>query len=72
MYDIDYDMTYDIIGQCSIRPAAALGSLRCGSDKSLNNALIVVQASHWSKGDVTMKYSQISYMISYMISFQNI
>ena len=31
MYDIDYDMTYDIIGQCSIRPAAALGSLRCGS-----------------------------------------
>ena len=24
-------MTYDIIGQCSIRPAAALGSLRCGS-----------------------------------------
>jgi hypothetical protein len=31
MYDIDYDMTYDIIGQCSIRRAAALGSLRCGS-----------------------------------------
>ncbi len=24
-------MTYDIISQCSIRPAAALGSLRCGS-----------------------------------------
>jgi hypothetical protein len=24
-------MTYDIIDQCSIRPAAALGSLRCGS-----------------------------------------
>ena len=28
---MNYDMTYDIIDQCSIRPAAALGSPRCGS-----------------------------------------
>ena len=28
---MDYDMTYDIIDQCSIRPAAAFGSPRCGS-----------------------------------------
>ncbi len=27
---MDYDMTYDIKDQCSIRPAAALGSPRCG------------------------------------------
>ncbi len=28
---MDYDMTYDIIDQCSIRPAAAFGSPCCGS-----------------------------------------
>jgi hypothetical protein len=28
---MDYDMTYYIIDRCSIRPAAALGSPRCGS-----------------------------------------
>ncbi len=28
---MDYDMTYDIIDLCSIRPAATFGSPRCGS-----------------------------------------
>jgi hypothetical protein len=28
---MDYDMTYDIIHRCSIRPATTLGSPRCGS-----------------------------------------
>jgi hypothetical protein len=30
IYDIDNDMTYDIIGQCSIRSAPAFGRPRCG------------------------------------------
>ena len=28
---MDYDMTYDIIDSCSIRPPDAFGSPRCGS-----------------------------------------
>ena len=31
MYDIIYDVTYDIMGHCSIRSAAALRRPRCGS-----------------------------------------
>jgi hypothetical protein len=62
MSDVDYDMTHDIIGQCSIRPSAIFGSPRCGSglastlphfcrpDPALAEALAPYPLSHTIRG----------------------